>query len=579
MGKVVKRIILGFAIILLTFSAIIVLLLIRTYMFNRQYESVLQNVLNLNTIKVESANAAGNITNSCIKEQKVEESGLLENAENMLDYLNQLDESISDSPEFQGNRSMVNSLRQLLVEYKTEIENIVALGDGTNFPPLNEDVNGGITSIRNLIPDLSSYCNNNITMELERSAVIQKNIDTNFRRTIYFTLVAFAVVFLSSIIICVLIVRSITHPINILKREITLVAEGDLTKDEICLYSKNEFSSLADAFNVMSNNLKDIIGKVVNVTSEIANAVKVAESTSQNSMQSSMEITQSTEDISRVMHEQAEEIEAIMNQMQDMKEVSLQISEDIEKIDVRTRKSREKAEEGNTSIAAFVEQLKQVNHTVSEIADTAEKFGSSTEEMNQILNGISDISQQTKLLSLNASIEAARAGEAGRGFAVVAEEINNLAEKTVELVESISNIIDELQLSMKEMTSRMELGLKQLDRGNTMVADTQNKFVDILTDASRTSGEIESVHRMAEVLSGCAVNVSDSVIEVNAAIEKNTQMIDQIVTIVENQTESQKELSNKVQILDSLARNLGDTTSKFQIESPTVSSEADTALE
>ena len=72
MGKVVKRIILGFAIILLTFSAIIVLLLIRTYMFNRQYESVLQNVLNLNTIKVESANAAGNITNSCIKEQKVE---------------------------------------------------------------------------------------------------------------------------------------------------------------------------------------------------------------------------------------------------------------------------------------------------------------------------------------------------------------------------------------------------------------------------------------------------------------------------------------------------------------------------
>ena len=354
MGKVVKRIILGFAIILLTFSAIIVLLLIRTYMFNRQYESVLQNVLNLNTIKVESANAAGNITNSCIKEQKVEESGLLENAENMLDYLNQLDESISDSPEFQGNRSMVNSLRQLLVEYKTETENIVALGDGTNFPPLNEDVNGGITSIRNLIPDLSSYCNNNITMELERSAVIQKNIDTNFRRTIYFTLVA---------------------------------------------------------------------------------------------------------------------------------------------------------------------------------------------------------------------------------FAVVAEEINNLAEKTVELVESISNIIDELQLSMKEMTSRMELGLKQLDRGNTMVADTQNKFVDILTDASRTSGEIESVHRMAEVLSGCAVNVSDSVIEVNAAIEKNTQMIDQIVTIVENQTESQKELSNKVQILDSLARNLGDTTSKFQIESPTVSSEADTALE
>lgn len=587
MGRVVKRIVLGYAVILLALSVIIMLLLIRTNMFNNQYESVLQNVLNLNTINVETANAAGSINNGCITGQSLEESGILIRAEEMLVYLDELDKSIGTSQEYQGNRSMVNSLRQLLQEYQSDLETIAALGDGTNFPSISEEVNNVINDIRGIMPSISSYCNNNITMELARSAVVQEEINSNFHKTIYFSLGGFIAILAAAIVICAFIVKSIMRPIKVLKSEITLVAEGDLTKEEIHLSSKDEFSGLADAFNMMSNNLKEIIGKVVAVTSEITNAAMIAKNTSGNNMRSSLEITHSTEDISQRMHKQSNEIESIMKQMQEMKKISLQISSDIEKIDSRTEGSRNKAEEGNTSIAAFVEQLQQVNHTVSQIADTADKFGNSTEEMNQILRGISDISQQTKLLSLNASIEAARAGEAGRGFAVVAGEINNLAEKTVELVTAISNIVEELRLSMKEMTEKMELGLKQLDKGNLMVAETQNKFVDILTDAGQTSEEIQSVHRMAEKLSQNAVSVSGSMVEVNSTIEENTLVTDQIVTIVENQTESTKELSDKVQILEELAVNLGEATSKFKIEDAdartednvTASPEADTASE
>lgn len=581
MGRVVKRIVSGYAVILLALSIIIVLLLIRTNMFNNQYESVLQNVLNLNTINVETANAAGSINNGCIMGQSIEESGILLKAEEMLGYLDELDKSIGTSQEYQGNRSMVNSLRQLLLQYQSDLETIASLGDGTNFPPINEEVNNVIADIRGMMPNISSYCNNNITMELARSAVIQEEINVNFHKTIYFSLGGFIGVLVAAVVICALIVKSIMRPIKILKTEITLVAEGDLTKEEIHLSSKDEFSGLADAFNMMSNNLKEIIGKVIGVTSEITNAAMIAKNTSGSNMRSSLEITRSTEDISKRMHEQSKEIETIMNQMQEMKRISLQISDDIKKIDSRTEGSKSKAEEGNSSIAAFVEQLRQVNYTVSQIAGTAEKFGNSTEEMNQILSGISGISQQTKLLSLNASIEAARAGEAGRGFAVVAGEINNLAEKTVELVTAISNIIEELRLSMKEMTEKMELGLMQLDKGNVMVAETQNKFVDILTDAGQTSEEIQSVHRMAEKLSQNAVNVSGSMVEVNGTIEENTVVTDQIVTIVENQTASQKELSDKVQILEELAVNLGEATSKFKVDEvlSTASSEADTVLE
>ena len=206
-----------------------------------------------------------------------------------------------------------------------------------------------------------------------------------------------------------------------------------------------------------------------------------------------------------------------------------------------------------------------MNETVSQIAGAAETFGTNTQEVNKILDGISTISQQTKLLSLNASIEAARAGEAGRGFSVVAQEINILAERTVELVNAIAGIVESLEDSMKDMTSKMELGISQLDKGNTMAAQTQDKFREILKDAGQTNEEIRNVHRMVENFAQSAVDVADSMVEVGGIIEENTKMTERIVTTVEDQTESQKQLSSKVQMLDELVNGLTSTTSKFKV--------------
>jgi methyl-accepting chemotaxis protein len=316
----------------------------------------------------------------------------------------------------------------------------------------------------------------------------------------------------------------------------------------------------------MSRNLKDIISKVITATKDIADTAVVAEQTSNRNIKNSLEITCSAEDINTRMHEQSGEIEKIRNQMQEMKQISIQISEDIEKIDIRTKGSKNRAEEGNQSIAAFVEQLQQVNETVSQIAGAAETFGTNTQEVDKILDGISTISQQTKLLSLNASIEAARAGEAGRGFSVVAQEINILAERTVELVNAIAGIVESLEDSMKDMTSKMELGISQLDKGNTMAAQTQDKFREILKDAGQTNEEIRNVHRMVENFAQSAVDVADSMVEVGGIIEENTKMTERIVTTVEDQTESQKQLSSKVQMLDELVNGLTSTTSKFKVK-------------
>lgn len=215
-----------FTVVLLTLSAIIVLLLVRTNRFNKEYESILQNVLNLNTIKGVGAKAAADITNACIMGTSVEESGMLAGIDDMFLYLDELEESIGSAEEYQGNRSMVNSLRQMLVKYQESMEAVVALGDGTSFPAFNEEINKIVSGFKQIGNDMASYSNNNITMELERSAVIQKEIDENFKSTIYFALTAFMAILVVSVGICAWIVRSIVKPIRMLGKEIRLVAEG-----------------------------------------------------------------------------------------------------------------------------------------------------------------------------------------------------------------------------------------------------------------------------------------------------------------------------------------------------------------
>ena len=197
MGSVAKRIVAGFSVVVLTLSAIIVLLLVRTYQFNSRYESILQNVMNLNTIKSVSSKTTANINNACIMQMNVEESGMLAEIEEMFGYLDELEASIGEREAYQGNRSMVNSLRQSLEKYRTGMESIVAMGDGISFPAVSGELNKSIISFQAIGLEMSSYCNNNMTMELERSAAIQEEIERNFRQTIYFALTAFAAILLT----------------------------------------------------------------------------------------------------------------------------------------------------------------------------------------------------------------------------------------------------------------------------------------------------------------------------------------------------------------------------------------------
>lgn len=148
-----------------------------------------------------------------------------------------------------------------------------------------------------------------------------------------------------------------------------------------------------------------------------------------------------------------------------------------------SEQARKHALEGNNSIGTSTKQMQGVRDAVQESSVLVDKLGKRSQEISKIVDTISDITEQTNLLALNAAIEAARAGEAGRGFAVVADEVRKLAEQSQSAAKEIANLIESIQKDTMDAVAAMKNGREQVVSGTKNVQGMQ-QVLRILNNSS-----------------------------------------------------------------------------------------------
>ena len=186
-------------------------------------------------------------------------------------------------------------------------------------------------------------------------------------------------------------------------------------------------------------------------------------------------------------------------------------------------------------------------------------------EMNNILDLIRGISEQTNLLSLNASIEAARAGSAGRGFSVVADEIRKLSDSSKELVDQIANIIEAIQLSMNNMTQKLANSRGELEKSNDMANVVMGSFNDIRDANEVECAMVMEIKRMMEELLAGVANIAESMERIENATNENTLASQDISATVEEETANLQEVSGRMELLEALTKNLEELVMKFKL--------------
>lgn len=188
---------------------------------------------------------------------------------------------------------------------------------------------------------------------------------------------------------------------------------------------------------------------------------------------------------SQTVTEQAENTQQLAQSGYDSAQGVTQTTETMS-TDIRTINTE--SDHARTTSSDALSQLAKASETVTQLR-------SSSDKINQINELITTITNQTKILAMNATIEAARAGEAGRGFGVVASEVKALAEQTASATDQVAAMIKELQVHAQATTDTMA----SIDTVMQQVGETQNKISDSINEQDRAAGAIaQNIESMAQ---------------------------------------------------------------------------------
>ncbi len=259
--------------------------------------------------------------------------------------------------------------------------------------------------------------------------------------------------------ITLFIVNNITRPLKQVTNIINDTAQLKLATPQglskLCA-RKDETGEISRAVKVMSSNLKDVVSKIDLANQSIEEDMHKLEESSNQVNIFCTENSSTADQLAASTENMAKSLTDISSHMDEMKYKSESIGVVTTKSNSISEEIAARAQNMQTTTREAIQKTREMYDQLKEKTDIALEGLKSVSKINELTNAISEISDQTSLLSLNASIEAARAGDAGRGFAVVASEISNLANKSMENVNDINAIIQEINGAVANISKTME---------------------------------------------------------------------------------------------------------------------------
>jgi methyl-accepting chemotaxis protein len=302
---------------------------------------------------------------------------------------------------------------------------------------------------------------------------------------------------------------------------------------------------------------RELPGRLAVTFSNATNALDVL---AQQIQASSVEVASAANSVNEIASElasgssqQAASVVEITAAMEELARTASQIADNAATQAELAQKAEESGNLGKAAVEEAVTGVEEVRKRISGIASRADSLGIRSKEIYRVLDLITDIAQETHILSLNAAIEAAAAGDHSRRFSVVAEEVRRLAQRSQESVESVRNLLDQFASSIAATVVATDEGSKEAGR--------------VLERARAAASAIEDLRDASSDTARVAREISLATQQQNAASDEVVLTLKEVSHVVQRMADGLKQFSDTADRLNQLGLIIQMLAQSFHLDS------------
>ncbi len=370
------------------------------------------------------------------------------------------------------------------------------------------------------------------------------------------------ILILVMILLTGIIVRRLMRSLNVIQDNLEQLSNGNLAigTDTAHIRRKDEIGVMLGHTQSAVGHLRDAISEGLHTSEDVNLSSGSMKDMSASAMEASDQISSAIGGIAADAADQASAIGRVKQNVGSMQEGTTQISEAVGEIDIYANELKNRSHQMRDQLGTMQKGSSDMNAQVQDISGKIEETNRTISKMADIINGIEEIAEQTKLLSLNASIEAARAGDSGKGFAVVADNIKSLSENTTNELTNIRMIIDSLMESFSECSSCIEQVVASNRTNITDTAEVIASFDELDREIGKTNEKVDMIHTVVEKTIREIAEISEQITDVEKGAENSaaasaevTDSVQKLNSLMASMDENSMELNEKA---DNLVQKL-----------------------
>lgn len=365
-------------------------------------------------------------------------------------------------------------------------------------------------------------------------------------------------------VISFLAVHIAVSPLKNLTKKIKAMSDGDFT---ITVEPKghDEVTDIQRSMSAFISSMRQMINEITAVTQMIQAQADSSSGVSESMLSASRAQADSMSALNTTVDQFSVSITEIAESATNLSGVVSDTTANSgivkEKIDSTVSISKR----GRSDMQRVNEAMTDIRNSIDVLVKAINEVGHASREITGIISLIGNISEETALLSLNASIEAARAGEAGRGFAVVASEISKLADTTASSVENISTLIQEVDRLIGAAVEQADVSVENINESSERIQIAVNTFDDIYVRIQNVNEVISRMIGEVQMVNGVAMDVSAVSEEQAASTEMIHDTSERMVKQANDLARESELVAESAKVLTQTSEELTKHMNKFRI--------------